>query len=182
MKNYLKRIFVFLGSIIFLMICVYGYYAYRFHQNLKTTEFNQIISKAKAESELPQKFFETYEKLNPKSTDYGFWGSLIHQTECQSLNMARRIYPYVKNQNSNRLENMSFEYFLTLKIERNLSQIQCLNYFAKSSDFIYGNIGIERASEFYFKTNIENLDSKQIEILVKMIKNPVLYNPLRQKE
>lgn len=182
MKNYLKKIFVFLGCIIFLMICVYGYYAYIFHQNLITTEFNQIISEAKAENELPQSFFETYEKLNPKSTDYGFWGSLIHQTECQSLNMARQIYPFVKNQNKNRLENLSFEYFLTLELERNLSHTKCLNHIAKKFDFVYGNIGIEKASEFYFKTDIENLDSKQMEILVKMIKNPALYNPLRQKE
>lgn len=182
MKNYLKKLFVFLTGIIFLMICVYGYYAYRFHQNLKTTEFNQIISEAKTESELPQNFFETYEKFNPKSTDYGFWGSLIHQTECQSLNMSKLNYHYVRIQNNNRLENLSFTYFLTLRIERNLSQIQCLNHIAKNSDFMYRNIGIEKASKFYFKTDIENLDSKQMEILIKMINNPALYNPLRQKE
>lgn len=182
MKNYIKKIFVFLIGIIFLITCFYGYYAYIFHQNLKTTKFNQIISEAKIGSELPQNFFKTFEKLNPKSTDYGFWGSLIHQKECQSLNIARRIYPYVKNQNNNRLENLSFEYFLTLKIEKNLSQIQCLNHIAKSSDFIYGNFGIERASEFYFKTNIKNMGSEQMETLIKMIKNPVLYNPLREKE
>jgi len=51
MKNFFKKIFVFLGCIILLLICVYGYYAYRFHQNLKTTEFNQIISEAKAISD-----------------------------------------------------------------------------------------------------------------------------------
>lgn len=179
MKKFLKyTIFLALVSLV-LLVCIYGYYAFRFHKNLKAEDFNQIVSEAKIENESAQYFVVAYENSIPKSTVYGFWNSQIHKTECQSFNMARFIYPFVKKQNNNRLENLSFAYFLTLKIEKELSQEQCLSYLSRKFDFLYGNKGIEAASKFYFKKEVENLNPEELETLIQMCKNPVLYNPLR---
>ena len=87
----------------------------------------------------------------------------------------------VKQKPLTRTESITFEYFLTREIEKSTSQKQCLNWIAQNFDFLHGAKGIQNASKFYFKKNLENLNENEMEILVKMLDNPVKNNPLRKK-
>ena len=86
----------------------------------------------------------------------------------------------VKQKPLTRTESITFEYFLTREIEKNTSQKQCLNWITQNFDFLYGAKGIENASEFYFEKNLSNLNEKEMDILVKMLDNPLKYNPLKK--
>ncbi|WP_161802553.1 transglycosylase domain-containing protein [Riemerella anatipestifer] len=128
---------------------------------------------------MPEIFYKTYEKLNPNSSENDLLYSFIENTECQSQKVARRICIIVKLQNTTRLESLTFEYFLTRDIEKNTTQRQCLNWNVQNYDFLYNVRGIENASIFYYKKELKNLNEKELEILIKMYKNPFKYNPLR---
>ena len=180
MKKILKFVFFSIGIIVFLIFGCYKYYEYKYKQNLKSENLNIFLEQIKNSKNLSQNFYNTYEEINPKSIEYDLFYSIIKKTECQSQRIARRIYPIVKKSNKNRIENLSFEYFLTREIEKNTTQKQCLNWNVENFDFMYNTNGIESASKFYFQKKLQNLSSQEIETLIKMLENPVKNNPLRK--
>lgn len=54
-----------------------------------------------------------------------------------------------------------------------------LNYFSSIHDFLYAKKGISNASQFYFKKELIDLSKKENQILVLMMENPILYNPIK---
>lgn len=177
--------FKVLGFVIgFLLIFFIGFYIYyqnNFENNLKSDELNQIISEIQHSKNLPPNFYKTYEILKPNSLKNDLIMATLNKTECQSLEVARRIYYAVRKNHQSRIKNLLFEYFLTKKIEKNTTQKQCLDWTTRNFNFLYKTKGIENASNFYFKKNLENLNENEMEILVKMLDNPVKNNPLRKK-
>lgn len=163
-----------------LFMSVYTYHWNQFEKNLNTRELNNFISQINKSKELPKNFYSAYEKVNPKSSENNLVLSILQKTECQSLNVSRRIFNKVKRQRLNRRENLTFEYFLTKEIERNTTQRQCITWTAQEFNFLYRTKGIEQASEFYFKKNVTNLDKDQLNTLIRMMENPVKNNPLRK--
>ena len=180
LKKYLKFIIYSLGILAILFICIYKFYEYKYYQNLNWKDFNFFMSDIKKSKELPLNFYKAYEKRNPNSIKNDILGSIFYETECQSQRTARKIYMIVKKQNNNRFQNLTFEYFLTREIEKNTNQKQCLNWNVQNADLLYGNKGIENASTFYYKTELENLDTKDLENLILMLESPLKYNPLRK--
>lgn len=183
MRVFLKILIFILGFLMIVFLGFYGYYNYRFNQNLNDKEFNEYMNEIQNTKNLTENFYEIYEKVNPKSLENNFFSSVTNGTECQCRNLARNIQPFVKSASlRNRFEHLTFEYFLTRKIEKMASQKQCLNQLAQNFDFVYGARGIENAAQYYFEKHLDNLSEQELETLVKMMRNPVLYNPKRKNE
>src|SRR5690625_7456072 len=49
-------------------------------------------------------------------------------------------------------------------------------------DFIFNANGIELASRVYFNVSAKDLNLEQSAMLIAMLKNPVIYNPIRAPE
>ncbi|WP_082422551.1 transglycosylase domain-containing protein [Aquimarina longa] len=73
-------------------------------------------------------------------------------------------------------------YVLAWKLEKELSQNECLNYLVVKYDFLYNTTGIYQASRFYFNTELDSLDKKQSTTLILVMKNAWLYNPRKAPE
>lgn len=73
-------------------------------------------------------------------------------------------------------------YILSLKLERRVSQEQCLSFLVKHHDFLYGNTTISEASKFYFDEEFGKLSERQYATLVLMLQNPSFYNPKTRQE
>ena len=74
------------------------------------------------------------------------------------------------------------EYVLAWKLEKEFTQKQCLDYYVRNFDFAQNKIGINAASNYYFNKEISELNFDENATLAIMLKNPFLYNPIRQPE
>ena len=156
MKKVFKFIFFFIISILLAFFCFYKYQEHKFNKKVNFEILNILLIEIQDSKKLPNNFYKIYNELNPNGLKYDLISSIINKTECQSLKIARRLYPQIMGLNNGRTENLTFQYFLTNEIEKNSSQEQCLNWTAEHSDFLYGAKGIENASKFYFKKIFKN--------------------------
>jgi len=71
------------------------------------------------------------------------------------------------------------EWMTAVKIERSYTKEEIMAMYLNKFEFINGAHGIQAASQTYFSKEQENLSVDEAAILVGMLKNPSLYNPLR---
>ncbi len=71
------------------------------------------------------------------------------------------------------------EWQTAVKLEKSYSKEEILTMYLNVFDFLYQAVGIKSASQVYFNTTPDSLNIEQAAMLVGMVKNPALYNPLR---
>ena len=74
------------------------------------------------------------------------------------------------------------EWITAIKLEKSYTKEEIIAMYLNKFEFINGAHGIQAAAQTYFATDQENLDISQTALLVGMLKNPSLYNPLRFPE
>lgn len=74
------------------------------------------------------------------------------------------------------------EWMTAVKLERSYTKEEIMAMYLNKFEFINGAHGIQAASQTYFGKEQENLSVDEAAILVGMLKNPSLYNPLRFPE
>lgn len=74
------------------------------------------------------------------------------------------------------------EWVVAVELERRYTKEEIIAMYLNKFDFLYSANGIELASKVYFNTTTENLTLDESAMLVAMLKNPVIYNPLRNPE
>lgn len=74
------------------------------------------------------------------------------------------------------------EWITAIKLERSYTKEEIIAMYLNKFNFIYGAYGIEAASETYFSKSNKDLTKEEAAMLVGMLKNPSLYNPVRRKE
>lgn len=74
------------------------------------------------------------------------------------------------------------EWSTAVRLERNYTKEEILTMYLNVYDFLYSAVGIRSASEIYFNTEPDSLSLEQSAMLVGMLKNSALYNPLRNPE
>lgn len=74
------------------------------------------------------------------------------------------------------------EWITAIKLERSYTKEEIISMYLNKFNFIYGAYGIEAASETYFSKGNKELTVTEAAVLVGMLKNPSLYNPVRRKE
>jgi penicillin-binding protein 1A len=74
------------------------------------------------------------------------------------------------------------EWITAVKLERSYTKEEILSMYLNHFDFINGAHGIRAASEIYFSKTPGELEIEEAAMLVGMLQNPNLYNPLRRPE
>ncbi len=69
------------------------------------------------------------------------------------------------------------EWLTAVRLERSYTKEEIIALYFNEFDFLYGANGIKSASEIYFNKAPHELDVKEAAMLVRMLKNPSLYNP-----
>lgn len=74
------------------------------------------------------------------------------------------------------------EWIIALRLERSYTKEEILTMYLNQYDFLNQAVGIRSASNIYFAKEPKDLDVKESAMLVGMLKNSALYNPLRRPE
>ena len=71
------------------------------------------------------------------------------------------------------------EWLIAIKLEKNYTKEEIIAMYLNKFEFIYGAHGIQAASETYFGKDQKNLNLLESAVLIGMLKNPALYNPVK---
>jgi penicillin-binding protein 1A len=74
------------------------------------------------------------------------------------------------------------EWIIAVRLERRYTKEEIVSLYLNKFNFINGAYGIKAASEIYFGKSQDSLSINEAAMLVGMLKNPSLYNPLRRPE
>lgn len=74
------------------------------------------------------------------------------------------------------------EWIIAVRLERRYTKKEIIAMYLNKFNFINGAYGIKAASEIYFGKSQDSLNVQEAAMLVGMLKNPSLYNPLRRPE
>ena len=74
------------------------------------------------------------------------------------------------------------EWSTAVRLERNYTKEEIITMYLNVYDFLYSAVGIKSASEVYFSASPDSLNLEQSAMLVGMLKNSALYNPVRNPE
>ncbi len=74
------------------------------------------------------------------------------------------------------------EWIIAVRLERRYTKEEILAMYLNKFNFINGAYGIKAAAEIYFNRPQDSLEVHEAAVLVGMLKNPSLYNPLRRPD
>ncbi len=74
------------------------------------------------------------------------------------------------------------EYVIAIRLERQYTKKEIITMYLNKYDFLNQGVGIRSASRIYFGVEPKHLTQEQTAMLVGMLKNSSLYNPLRREE
>ncbi|MFK7798809.1 MAG: transglycosylase domain-containing protein [Aureispira sp.] len=73
------------------------------------------------------------------------------------------------------------EWLTAVRLERSYTKEEIIALYFNEFDFLYGANGIKSAAEIYFNKQPHELNVQEAAMLVRMLKNPSLYNPRKNK-
>lgn len=74
------------------------------------------------------------------------------------------------------------EWIIAVKLERSYTKEEILTMYLNRFDFVNQAVGIKSASQIYFNKTPDALELHEAALLVGMLQNPALYNPVRYEE
>lgn len=74
------------------------------------------------------------------------------------------------------------EWNIATQLERQYTKEEIITMYFNKYDFVYQAVGIRSASKIYFGKEAKNLNIEESAVLVAMLKNASLYNPVRRPE
>lgn len=74
------------------------------------------------------------------------------------------------------------EWIIAVKLERSYTKEEIMALYLNRVEFIYDAYGIESAAWTFFGVSVSDLKIEQAAMLVGMLKNPSLFNPIRREE
>lgn len=92
---------------------------------------------------------------------------------------------FTKNKSSNKIQRVFQkikEWVVAVELEKRYTKDEIIAMYLNKFDFVYSANGIELASKVYFNTTTSKLTVDQGAMLIAMLKNPVLYNPVKNPE
>ncbi|MCR5394256.1 MAG: transglycosylase domain-containing protein [Bacteroidales bacterium] len=81
-----------------------------------------------------------------------------------------------------RMMQKPVEWVIAVKLETLYTKEEILNMYLNKFDFCYNAVGIRSASHIYFDKLPKELDIQEAAMLIGMLQNPALYNPVRRTE
>lgn len=74
------------------------------------------------------------------------------------------------------------EWIIAVKLERSYTKEEILTMYLNKAPFIYDAYGIKSASKTFFNKMPDSLKVEEASMIIGMLKNPALYNPVRRPE
>lgn len=96
--------------------------------------------------------------------------------------LAKLLYSPQANNKLERVLQKPMEWIIAVKLERYYTKDEIVNLYLNKYDFNYNAIGIESAARTYFDKEPMDLNIEESAMLVGMLKNSSLYNPIRREE
>lgn len=172
--------FTFLFSILIFS----GYVIYVFSPYNSALDWNKLdllVIAIEEGNDLEERVEKMYNKIYEGALGNSYidkiaYGIVGVQVECPCYNVVcqshiNSFYKIIEN-----------DIAATRRLEKKVSQEQCLTYLLGNFNYMYGIIGIESASVFYFGKPIQELADDELIGLLIMQENVTLYNPKRFKK
>lgn len=96
--------------------------------------------------------------------------------------LAKQLYSQPSSNLLKRAFQKPIEWMISIKLERFYTKEEIINMYLNRFDFLNNAVGIKTASNVYFDKEPSELEVQEAAMLVGMLKNPSLYNPLRYPE
>ena len=96
--------------------------------------------------------------------------------------LAKQLFSPSADSKMERLFQKPIEWVIALKLERFYTKKEIIKMYLNKFDFLYNAVGIQSAASVYFSTTPDKLKTEEAAMLVGMLKNPALYNPVRRKD
>jgi len=99
--------------------------------------------------------------------------------------LAKQLYPRDTTRSSAIVRKIKLgvskfkEWQTAVKLERSYTKEEIITMYLNKFDFLYNAIGIRSAAKAYFNESPDSLNLQQAAVLVGMLKNSVMYNPVR---
>ncbi len=74
------------------------------------------------------------------------------------------------------------EWIIAIRLERQYTKEEIITMYFNKYDFIYQAVGIRSAAKIYFDKEAKDLKIEESAVLVAMLKNSALYNPVRRPD
>lgn len=87
----------------------------------------------------------------------------------------------VSNNTFDRVMQKVKEWVIATRLERQYTKEEIIAMYLNKYDFIYQAVGIRSAAKIYFGKEPRDLNVEEAAVLVAMLKNPNLYNPLKER-
>lgn len=96
--------------------------------------------------------------------------------------LAKQLYSQPSSNMLKRAIQKPIEWMIAVKLERFYTKDEIINMYLNRFDFLNNAVGIKTAANVYFGKEPGDLKAEEAAMLVGMLKNPSLYNPLRHEE
>ena len=100
-----------------------------------------------------------------------------------SQQLARQLFVGVRSKNvAEAVVQKVKEWVIATRLERNYTKEEIISMYLNIYDFGYNADGIRSAAKIYFGKEPKDLKTEESALLVGMLKNSSLYNPIRREE
>lgn len=96
--------------------------------------------------------------------------------------LAKQLYSPPTDGLMSRMLQKPIEWMIAVKLERLYTKEEIIKMYLNQFDFLYNAVGIKSAAQVYFNKHPKDLNIQEAAMLVGMVKNPSIYNPVRQTE
>ena len=164
-------------SIISILFGLYIWLTQRIDNVIDKETYNHLVEEIKASEDLPERFYEIYEQVtgfNEKSTTNKLLFYRLIQEKRNSCPCVDASYDF---------GHISIDsWTVGLALDKDASPKKCLDFSLSKYDFLYHAIGIQHASQFYYRKDIKQLSDDEMFELSVMTLNPSYYNKIRRPE
>ena len=96
--------------------------------------------------------------------------------------LAKQLYSPESSSLVSRAMQKPIEWMIAVKLERFFTKDEIVKMYLNQFDFLYNAVGIKSAAQVYFNKAPKDLTIEEAAMLVGMVKNPSIYNPVRHPE
>ena len=96
--------------------------------------------------------------------------------------LAKQLYSPESSGLLARAMQKPIEWMIAVKLERFYSKEEIIKMYLNQFDFLYNAVGIKSAAQVYFNKHPKDLKIEEAAMLVGMVKNPSIFNPVRAPE
>lgn len=162
---------------------VLGKYFYQNRTNVNFEDISPFIAQALIATE--DERYEDHSGIDFRSLGRVFIGLITGQTGSTgggstiSQQLAKNLFPRNDLSKFQLVMRKLKEWVIAVRLERQYTKKEIIAMYLNTFDFVNNAVGIKSASAVYFNKTPSELDITESALLVGMLKNPALFNPLR---